>query len=83
MPMEIESRLIEIFSAVFELPAEVDPRSLDRQSSERWDSLGHTSLVTALESEFEISIGTADSLELDSFDSAMMIVEELLTERQG
>ena len=79
----IDVRLSEIFQAVFELPADSDMSSVRQMTTRAWDSLGHVSLVSALESEFEIEIPAVDSIEITSFEAACLIVEDLIADRAG
>ena len=71
-------RLSTLFRLVFDLPADADPTQARQMTTTAWDSLGHVSLITAIESEFEIEIPTIDSLDLTSFEAAMLILEDLL-----
>lgn len=70
--------LSEVFLAVFELSSSVDVRGIAQGTTEQWDSLGHVTLVTALESEFGVEITTGDSIEITSFETAAEILDELL-----
>jgi acyl carrier protein len=79
MDAEIDDRLTELFRAVFELRSDSDARSARQVTTTSWDSLGHVSLVTALESEFEIVISTVDSIEITSYEAARLLVQELLS----
>lgn len=81
MSESVQERVIEVFQAVFELPAETDVRTLEQSTAEAWDSIGHVNLITALESEFEIDIPAGDSLEVTSFEEALWLVEDLLEEK--
>lgn len=78
---EIDERLAELFRAVFELPSDEVAQNARQVTTPAWDSLGHVSLVTALESEFEIEISTVDSIEITSFEAARLVVRELLASR--
>lgn len=77
----IHARLADIFRIVFELPDRTDLGTVHQAITPAWDSLAHVTLVVALESEFEIEISAADSLEITSFDAALSIVEELAAEQ--
>lgn len=70
----LDERLGEIFRAVFELSDDVDVRNVRQVTSTEWDSLGHVSLVTALESEFEIEISAMDSIDITSYEAAKLVV---------
>jgi len=67
--------LQDIFRAVFELPGGADVRQLRQGVTERWDSLAHVSLVTGIESEFGITLETADQMEMVSYDAVRQILE--------
>ena len=47
---------------------------LQYQSVELWDSVGHMSLVAALEDEFDIMIDTNDIIDLSSFEKGKEIL---------
>ena len=47
---------------------------LQYQGVELWDSVGHMSLVAALEDEFDIMIDTDDIIELSSFEKGKEIL---------
>jgi acyl carrier protein len=49
---------------------------LKYQSVEEWDSVGHMSLIAALEEAFDIMMDTDDIIELDSFEKGMSILSE-------
>lgn len=78
MSEERLSLLTEVFTAVFELAPTADVRDVRRGTTTAWDSLGHVSLVTALESEFGVTIEVGDSMEIVDYESAAEILGELL-----
>ena len=47
---------------------------LKYQSVELWDSVGHMSLVAALEDEFDIMIDTDDIIDLSSYEKGKVIL---------
>ena len=53
MSIEIESKVKEIMSIVFELPLDKIKSSISSEDMEEWDSLKHMALIVALEEEFE------------------------------
>jgi acyl carrier protein len=69
-------KLQEIFRVVFELPPAADVTRVQQKTQKNWDSLGHVTLVAALESEFKISLDTADTLRINSFDTTRQLLEE-------
>lgn len=77
MASSIDDRLAEIFRVVFDLSPDIDPRSVRQGTTKAWDSLGHVSLVTAIESDFGVEIHAGASLELTSFEAAERLVREL------
>lgn len=76
MAPETEERLRAVFRAVFELRDDGDAEQQCRQGEGSWDSLGHVSLMLALESEFGVSIDAADSLSLTSYDVVRSYLQE-------
>ncbi len=80
---DIRQKLAEVFQVVFDLSPDVDPILVSQKSLDAWDSLGHVTLVTAMESEFEIEITAVDSIELTSFGSAETLVIERLGNSGG
>ena len=64
-----ESRLQDIFRAVFELRPSRDVTAVRQISEKSWDSLAHATLVAAIESEFGITVDIADALEMTSFEA--------------
>jgi len=63
----IEDRIKNVISAVFEIPIQ---EINDESSSETilsWDSLKHINLVVTLEEEFEIEFNDNEILEMNNF----------------
>ena len=59
----------------------VPVRHLTRLNSASWDSLFQLTLVLAIEQEFEVTLTDTDVVDLNSFNSALHIVEEKLASR--
>jgi acyl carrier protein len=76
MNTQTSDRLRDIFRAVFALSREIDVTNLDQTNSPRWDSLDHVSLVTAIESEFGISLDASDQLRMTSYLATAILLEE-------
>ena len=76
MNTQTTDRLQEIFRAVFELPPGSDVTRLRQMSTPSWDSLAHVALVTAIESEFEVSLDAADQLQMTSYNATSLLLEE-------
>jgi len=69
-------RLEEIFKVVLELEEGRDVTSITQKDTERWDSLAQTSLIAALESDFDITLDIADMKAIISFKSALKVLRE-------
>lgn len=69
-------KLKEIFRAVFEVPPATDVSRMEQKAHPNWDSLCHVTLVAALESEFNITLDTADALRITSFETTRQLLEE-------
>ena len=82
MSESLDSRLSEVFHAVFDLPHDADVGAIRQVTTAKWDSLGHVSLVTALESEFGIEISAVDSIDITSFEAARLVISELMSTNQ-
>jgi acyl carrier protein len=76
MMPEATQKLQDIFRAVFELPLAADVVSVRQISETKWDSLGHISLVAAIESEFGVALDIADALRMKSFQATQLLLEE-------
>ena len=74
--MNIEKKLAEIFSVVFEIADGEDPKDFRRMNERRWDSLAHASIIAAIEGEFSIHLEVKDWDRLTSFESACLLIEE-------
>jgi acyl carrier protein len=74
---DTDERLRSIFRGVFNLPGDADVSRCRQVAMPEWDSLAHVSLVAAIESEFGVSVDTADSIGLTSYESARLYLEEL------
>jgi acyl carrier protein len=70
-------KLDEIFRVVFNLPETSDVREVRQASEHGWDSLGHLSLVSAIESEFNVTLGAADTLRMTSYETTRIVLEEM------
>jgi acyl carrier protein len=68
--------LKQIFVVVLELDEGSDPSDALRLSYAEWDSLSHTSLVAAMESEFSVSLDSLEAEEIDSFAVAENVLSE-------
>jgi len=71
--MDID-KLKTVFRNSFDLPDEVDWANLRYNEYPAWTSLGHMSLVAAIETEFDIMLETDDIIDMSSFDKSAEIV---------
>ncbi|MGI6653634.1 MAG: acyl carrier protein [Christensenellales bacterium] len=61
------------FTSAFEITEDKLP-SLKYQDIEAWDSVGHMSLVAALEDAFDIMMDTDDIIDLSSYEKGKEIL---------
>lgn len=67
----MKDKIIEIFSLVMEMEiAEID-LSLQKEEVENWDSIAHLTLVSDLETEFEISFSPEEIEGLESLNDVI------------
>lgn len=69
-----EAKLVEIFRVVLEVDADV--QSARRVTERRWDSLAHTSMIAAIESEFSLQLEIGDMERMTSFAATRLLLEE-------
>jgi acyl carrier protein len=69
-------KIENIFRQEFNLDSGFDLKTLSYQSVPEWDSVGHMSLVAALEDEFEIELEMDDIIDLSSFDVAIQTLKK-------
>jgi acyl carrier protein len=68
-------KLTNVFVETFSIDAE-KTKGLEYQSIEAWDSVGHMSLVAAIEDVFDISLDTDDISDMSSFEKAQEILKK-------
>lgn len=76
MNTEQADRLSQIFRFILDLSDDADPSNTRRINEARWDSLANTSLITAMESEFGISLDAQEIERLTSYKAALLLVQE-------
>ena len=77
--MENLEKYDQAFIDVFELNKENLDDKLVYQSIQLWDSVGHMSLIAALEEAFDIMMEMDDIIDLSSYDKG----KEILAEKYG
>lgn len=80
-PAEIADKL-ETVMASLAAGDRVPVRKRTRLNSASWDSLFHLTLVLAIEQEFGITLTDVEVVELNSFESALQILEDKLSADQ-
>jgi len=73
----VHERLRAVFVEALDLGADVDVENLKYREIASWDSVGHMSLVAAIEDEFGIRLETDQVIDLNSFQVAGELVKEL------
>jgi acyl carrier protein len=78
MSMTTLQRVCAVVAACFQLPAETVTPDTSPESVEAWDSLGHLTLMLALEQEFAVQI---DPEQMEDLTSVGAIAEQLDSHR--
>jgi acyl carrier protein len=73
----VHERLKNLFVEVLELPEGVEVETLKYRDIPQWDSLGHMSLVAAMEDEFGVQLDTEQVIGMSSFKVALDMLKEL------
>ncbi len=71
-----EAKLQTIVRTVLQVPPDQDLSRASQLSVESWDSLAHVSLMLALEGEFGVTIDVDDQLQLTSYESIRLYLEQ-------
>jgi acyl carrier protein len=74
--MTLEERLGTVFAQALALEPGVDPSTIRYRGHPRWDSLGHMTLIVAMETEFEVEIGPDQLIGIDCFDAAVKVLRD-------
>jgi|NOAtaT_7_FD_contig_31_6804810_length_585_multi_3_in_0_out_0_2 acyl carrier protein len=75
----MKEQLISIFAEIFE-GIEINEH-IARANSSEWDSLAHLRIVSAIESAFELEIEPEEMPGIDSFQSALALIEKKVATR--
>lgn len=70
---------LEKYNEAFTTTFEITEDQLDRlqyQDIEAWDSVGHMSLIAALEDAFDIMMDTDDIIDLNSYEKGKEILSK-------
>ncbi len=74
--MTLEERLQTVFAQALDLEPGIDLGAIRYRNHQHWDSLGHMTLIVAMESEFEVEIGPDQLMQIDSFDTAVKVLRD-------
>jgi acyl carrier protein len=75
--MSLNDHLRAVFVDALELPEDVDVENLKYRDIPQWDSLGHMTLIAAIEEEFAVQLETEQVIDLSSFKVARDILLSL------
>jgi len=73
-----DRRLTTAFRTGLDLPPDTDVPGLRFGEHRNWDSLGHMSLIVALEEEFGVELVDDGALDIDSYAAAATVVRSQL-----
>lgn len=79
MGRKIKMENIEKYKQIFMQTFEIDENKLSGlqyQDINEWDSVGHMTLIAALEDTFDIMMDTDDIIDLSSFEKGKEILEK-------
>ena len=79
MGRKIKMENIEKYKRIFMQTFEIDENKLSGlqyQDINEWDSVGHMTLIAALEDTFDIMMDTDDIIDLSSFEKGKEILEK-------
>lgn len=74
--MTLRDRARTVFVSALELAPETDVDYLRYQQVPQWDSVGHLGLVAALEDEFNVEFDIEQTLDLNSFEAAVQMLQK-------
>lgn len=68
-------KITNVFTETFGITNE-QTKGLEYQGIEQWDSVGHMTLVAAIEDSFDICLDTDDIIDMSSFEKAQEILKK-------
>jgi acyl carrier protein len=75
---DVTETLRGIFATILELPPSAVISDLSPDTCEKWDSLHHIHLVSAIEESFGITLGVEAEVEILTFELAVIVVCDIL-----
>jgi acyl carrier protein len=76
----MEQRILELFCDVFSAPTDVDTGELIYNDYPGWDSVGHMTLVAALEEKFDCMLEMDDILDMSSYAKVCEIMPRVVAD---
>lgn len=73
----MEQQVMAVFAEVFSTPANVDTNELIYNDYPGWDSVGHMTLVAALEEKFDCMLEMDDILGMSSYAKVCEIMSRV------
>ena len=73
-------KYIDAFVGTFEVDVEI-AQKLKYQEIDAWDSVGHITLISEIEDAFDLDLEADDMFEIDTFDSAIKVLESKYNQR--
>jgi len=71
---KIDKKISSIIRKVFQLKNNVGPKNLDQKKIEKWDSLGHITLLLTLQEELKMNFNVSDQTKLTNFKNILKFV---------
>ncbi len=71
-----KKKFIKLFVTSLNISEDKVSENLKYNEIEEWDSIGHMSLMSAIEDEFKISLETDDIIDFSSFKKGTEILEK-------
>lgn len=75
--MTNHDRLRRVFVESLALSPDFDADTIRLYETPGWDSMGHMTLVVAIEDEFDVELDPDQIIEMDSFEVAVRTLREL------
>ncbi|AUS78673.1 acyl carrier protein [Actinoalloteichus sp. AHMU CJ021] len=75
--MTLVERLRGVFVQALDLGQDVEVEKLEYRGVDAWDSVGHMTLVAAVEDEFDVQLDTDQVIDMSSFKVAADMLKNL------
>ena len=76
----MEEKYKEAFKNALSLGDDVEIEKLEYNEIPEWDSIGHMTLISALEEEYKITLETDDIIDFSSFKKGIEILKKYKVE---